>query len=65
MCKQLLLVCLILTCTSGCAVNGAAIDTSCDWVRPILVSRDDALSDDTARQVLMHNEQWELLCAGR
>jgi hypothetical protein len=28
-----------------------------------MVSRSDVLTDDTARQILTHNEQWERVCA--
>ncbi|WP_245641414.1 hypothetical protein [Paraburkholderia bannensis] len=31
------------------------IDSGCDWTKPILVSKTDILSDDTARQILAHN----------
>lgn len=31
------------------------VDTACDWTKPILVSKTDILSDDTARQILAHN----------
>ncbi len=31
------------------------VDTSCDWTRPIYVSKTDVLSDDTARAILAHN----------
>lgn len=49
---------------SGCAnVGPATIDTSCSWVRPILISKDDVLTDDTARQILMLDEQWERVCS--
>lgn len=55
--------CLLLTCVSGCATNGHVIDTSCAWAKPILVSRQDVLTDETTRQVLSHNETWERLCS--
>lgn len=47
---------------SGCVKNGSVIDSSCDWVRPIMTSRDDALTSGTARQILDHNEKWQLVC---
>jgi hypothetical protein len=46
---------------SGCAHNNV-IDTSCAWVRPIMISRHDVLTDETARAILTHNEAWQALC---
>lgn len=48
-------------CVSGCQ-SGRVIDTSCSWVRPIYVSKDDVLTDGTARQILTLNEQWRRVC---
>lgn len=50
---------------SGCASVGPAIElgaTECDWARPILVSREDVLTMETARQILVHNEIWASIC---
>lgn len=52
-----------MLCISGCATNGSVIDTACAWVRPIMVSRDDTLTDETARSILIHNETWERVCS--
>ena len=38
------------------------IDTACDWVRPIFISRSDTLTIETARSILVHNETWEAQC---
>ena len=38
------------------------IDTACDWVRPIFISRSDTLTIETARSILGHNETWEAQC---
>lgn len=48
---------------SGCE-NLRVIDSACDWVRPIMISKDDVLTDDTARQILMLDEQWQRTCSG-
>jgi hypothetical protein len=57
---------LIAMCVSSCGVSGPVrqIDTACDWVRPILIapSEVDTLTDDTARQILAHNEAFEAAC---
>jgi hypothetical protein len=50
-----------LTLLGGCAGIGAGIDPCGPW-RPILVSRDDALTDATARAVLAHNLTRRRLC---
>ena len=48
---------------NGCATSGRATEGSdCAWARPILVSRDDVLSDLTARQILAHNETGRRVC---
>ena len=38
------------------------IDTACDWVRPIFISKSDTLTIETARSILVHNEAWEAQC---
>lgn len=48
---------------SSCATNGRVIEgNACAWARPILVSRQDVLTDPTARQILVHNETGRRLC---
>lgn len=54
---------LILPSLAGCATGGPAISRSgCEWVRPILLSRQDALTDPTLRAILAHNEAWQGVC---
>ncbi len=55
----LCLVSLILL--AGCALSGAA-PTPCGPWRPILVGAADVLTDETARDVLAHNETGRRLC---
>ena len=38
------------------------IDTACDWVRPIFISKSDTLTIESARSILVHNETWEAQC---
>ena len=52
------LVSLLLT---ACATSGPATD-GCEWTRYILVGRQDVLTEDTARQILAHNETREQIC---
>ena len=35
----------------------------CSWVRPVYLSTEDVLTDETARQVLVLNETWEMVCS--
>ena len=53
-----------LTLLASCASNGAGIDPCGPW-RPILISRADTLTEDTARQILAHNEAGARLCHWR
>ncbi|MXS85276.1 hypothetical protein ABO04_04920 [Nitrosomonas sp. HPC101] len=54
---------------ASCATNGHVtkipqiIDTSCEWVHFIYISKDDVLTDGTARQILNHNETLEKNCS--
>jgi hypothetical protein len=48
---------------SSCVTNGREIENGdCAWARPILVSRQDVLTDLTARQILAHNLTGQRLC---
>ena len=53
----LLMMALLLTgCgTSFLATENKVVDTSCSWVKVILISKKDNLTDGTARQILAHN----------
>lgn len=50
---------------ASCSTTGAGIESGCEWARPILVSRDDALTADTARQILAHNRAGARICGWR
>jgi hypothetical protein len=65
MSSQRLFVCLLVMFASGCASTPATIDTACSWVRIITISKDDVLTDDTARQILIHDEQVERVCQSK
>ena len=47
---------------SGC-VSTPAISGGCSWVKVITVSKADVLTDQTAREILAHNEKVETICA--
>jgi len=50
----------LLMFASGCSTVSPV--TSCGWVTIITVSRADVLTDETARQILAHNEKVEAIC---
>ena len=51
---------------SACAtINPPVVDTSCDWVRPIYVSKQDTLTDKTAREILSHDNKWQKICGNK
>jgi hypothetical protein len=50
-----------LILTSGCVTIGPATNF-CSIAEPILISRQDVLTDGTARQILAHNETGRKLC---
>ena len=60
----------MLMFVTGCAKTGPAevraIDTSCDWVRPIMLASTevDAMTAESLRQILAHNETWKEKCDG-
>ena len=48
---------------STCIMLGACTQTSGvdAWVKPIYISKDDVLTEGTAKQILIHNETLESL----
>lgn len=68
MLKQALLLCLTVPLLVSCASNGKGIekinviDTACSWVKPIYISKDDVLTDGTARQILANNRAYMSSC---
>lgn len=53
---------LVLLLLTGCWTSGPVTDGACGWVKPVYISRNDVLTDETARQILVHNETWEATC---
>lgn len=60
--KSTALLLASLTLLTGCASGGPATDAFCAVGRPILVSRSDVLTTETARQLLAHNETGARIC---
>jgi len=57
----------IVTCATiflaGCGTP--MINRSCDWAMPIRPSQEDVLTDQTALELLIHNETGARLCGWR
>ena len=50
---------------SACHGAGRVTDSHCLIDKPILISRSqDKLSEQTAQDILTHNEKWARLCRG-
>jgi hypothetical protein len=47
---------LLSACQSTVAIS------PCSWVKIITVSKADVLTDQTAREILAHNEKVETIC---
>lgn len=52
---------LSLSLLTSCGDTGRGTDVCLPW-RPILVSKKDVLTEDTARQILTHNETGRTVC---
>lgn len=56
-----LVLVILLPPLTGCATSGAVIK-DCLFARPILVSKQDVLTDGTAVQIERHNEVGDTVC---
>lgn len=54
-------VCLAALLLTGCATSGA-VTNYCDISKPVYISKQDVLTDGTAKQILQHNETWQRIC---
>ena len=68
--KLKFLAVLIALCVQGCSAGLSNLPSAqdvvvdgCSWVRPVYLSTEDVLTDETARQVLVLNETWERVCS--
>jgi hypothetical protein len=52
---------LIAVSTTGCATD-PRLTSSCDWVQPIMPSRQDVLTRQTKEQIAAHNEAGAKIC---
>ena len=61
------LIALILSAvlSAGCGIDPRDLRDDCDWAEPIRPSRADALTDETLKQIVAHNEIGTRLCGWR
>lgn len=52
-------IALLASCRAGPATEPS---NGCEWVKPIYPSKDDSLTDGTARQILNHDETGKQIC---
>ena len=50
----------LMTFVSAC--QSISVTDGCSWVQVITVSRQDVLTDQTAREIVSHNEKVEKFC---
>ncbi|SSK22711.1 Uncharacterised protein [Klebsiella pneumoniae] len=49
---------------SGCVIKPQTVGVQfCDGANPIYISKDDALTEETEREILIHNTLGERLCS--
>lgn len=56
--SRLLIVIVACIGLNACAATPGGVDA---WVQPIYISKDDVLTEGTAKQILIHNETLESL----
>jgi len=58
--SAILLLPSLMLSVSGC--GGTSAISECSWVQIITVSKQDVLTDQTAREILSHNLKVETVC---
>lgn len=60
---------LLTLLLSACGSTGPVVKpmpgvtyTGCDWSKPITISKDDMLTEETTDQIQTHNETWNKNC---
>ena len=53
---------LSLVLLTGCVTRGGTVTDYCLVAKPIMISGGDMMTDETAAEILRHNETWERLC---
>lgn len=52
---------LLLTACAG-KPELQVVDTSCSWVKPIFINKNDRLTTSTASEILAHDDKWKQFC---
>jgi len=60
--SRTLLCLLALPLMCSCASGQEISHDYCQIAQPIYVSHQDVFTDETARQILNHDETWETIC---
>lgn len=60
--KKLIVLTFLSAQIAGCGIRQDVPAAACDWASPIWISRQDHLSAETLRQIVIHNETGERLC---
>ena len=67
------MICLVAMLISACSTCGqktdpqpqvVTVDTACDWVNPIYLTRHDVqvMDPKTKKAILEHDETWQKIC---
>lgn len=46
----------------SCCATGPVTTDGCGWAKPIYISKDDVLTDGTAKQILAHDRTGKSIC---
>ena len=62
--KYAILAAMAAALVSGCSLSGPATEPvqGCDWTAYILVGEGDVLTEETAADILVHNETRKRIC---
>jgi len=52
----------MLLSMTACAPSGSVTDAFCNVGHPILISKDDILTPNTEREILLHNTTGQQIC---
>jgi len=63
--KRLFLITLLPVAACMPKPETKIVDTSCNWVKPIYVNKDDKLTNKTATQILSHDDKWKQFCGAK
>jgi len=59
------LLCFFLAGCVGDKPDIQFTDTSCTWVKPIYVNKQDKLTEKTATEILSYDDKWQRFCGSK